>query len=119
MSKKTVKIQSFIALIPFVGFLIVLFWAMGICYKVAKSFFAVLKLYVFLLIPFVVFSVIYVVMVSFFAIPLIQNGNIPLGITLILVLGYILFIILGIIVISVEKLIVKKYDSQNITTNID
>lgn len=119
MSKKTVKIQSFIALIPFIGFLIVLFWAMGICYKVAKSFFAVLKLYVFLLIPFVIFSVIYAVIIRFSAIPLIQNGNIPLGITLILVLGYILFIMLGISVIAVEKLIVKKYDSQNIATIVD
>ena len=111
MSKKTVKIQSFIALIPFIGFLIVLFWAMGICYKAAKSFFAVLKLYVFLLIPFVIFSVIYAVIIRF--------GNIPLGITLILVLGYILFIMLGISVIAVEKLIVKKYDSQNIATIVD
>ena len=48
---------TFVALIPFIGFLIVLFWAMGICYKLAKSFFVVLKLYVFLLIPFVIFSV--------------------------------------------------------------
>lgn len=61
----------------------------------------------------------YVVIISFSAIPLIQNGNFPLAITLILVLGYILFIILGTIVIAVEKLIVKKYDSQKIATNVD
>ena len=106
---KVWKIQSCICLIPFIGFLVVIFWAMITCHRVTKSFFGVLKWYLFIIGPWLVFSIITYILIYYIAVPMLQTEQQVLGVVLILVFAYILAFASGITAVFMERLVCKPY----------
>ena len=107
MNRKIYHVQLLMSFLPFLGFLVVIFWSWGYIKKITKKSGQIFLHFLICLIPFVGIGILFLVLVYFIYIPII---NLTFKMTLILATGYICYVIMGLISAFVEKKIIEKHE---------
>ena len=91
--KNIKKMHSFIALIPYIGFLIVFFWNIVEIYRLTRRKIYVVRYYFLFLIPAIIFSLLFFTIIYFWVINIVNDIY---RLIILLLLCYLLLVCLGI-----------------------
>ncbi len=91
--KNIKKMHSFIALIPYIGFLIVFFWNIVEIYRLTRRKIYVVRYFFLFLIPAIIFSLLFFAIIYFWVINIVNDIY---RLIILLLLCYLLLVCLGI-----------------------